>query len=117
MVNTAKALKKLWTDKVSVEVYDKVNKPNGSTGFGLIPKHKDISCRLSYSNVKSAREGDVAQIAQVVKLFLDPNIEIPAGSKLTVKHRGKVLAFERSGEPAIYTNHQEIVLAPYKRMA
>ncbi|TQX27951.1 hypothetical protein D1N55_18600, partial [Clostridioides difficile] len=53
-----------------------------------------------------ATEGKLAKLEQTIKLFISPDIEIKAGSKLIINDKEYV----RSGESAIYPNHQEIVL-------
>ncbi|HBG1494195.1 TPA: hypothetical protein KPH48_002465, partial [Clostridioides difficile] len=48
-----------------------------------------------------------------IKLFISPDIEIKAGSKLIINDKEYV----RSGESAIYPNHQEIILELFKDKA
>lgn len=74
-------------------------------------------CRLSFSSIQSVSDGDVAQTAQSVKLFIAPEIEIKAGSKLTITQDGITNNYKRSGLPAVYSTHQEIMLEPYKERA
>ncbi|MFL8797998.1 hypothetical protein Q3228_19010, partial [Clostridioides difficile] len=54
----------------------------------------------------SATEGKVAKLEQTIKLFISPDVEIKSGSKLIINDKEYV----RSGESAIYPNHQEIIL-------
>lgn len=54
-------------------------------------------------------------MAQTVKLFCAPELVIPAGSDIEVKHRGRVLTFRASGVPAVYDSHQEIPLEHKER--
>ena len=54
---------------------------------------------------------------QSVKLFLAPEREIPAGSKITVEGRGMTRVYARSGQPAVYGSHQEIALALWDEIA
>lgn len=88
-----------------------------------ITEQKDITvlknqpCRLSFQNITSVSEGNVAIQAQVVKLFIAPEIEIKAGSKIMVTHKGRTLWYKRSGTPAIYSNHQEIILEQLDKWA
>lgn len=68
-------------------------------------------CRVSFSGLVSASESDtVSSVGQVIKLFIRPELVIPAGSKITVTQNGKTAGYIASGEPAVYTNHQEIIL-------
>ncbi|MBY2107365.1 hypothetical protein KWW97_19780, partial [Clostridioides difficile] len=71
------------------------------------------SCKLSYKNIVSAEQGKVAKLEQTIKLFISPDIEIKAGSKLIINDKEYV----RSGESAIYPNHQEIILELFKDKA
>ncbi|MCU6001633.1 hypothetical protein, partial [Clostridioides difficile] len=70
-------------------------------------------CKLSYKNIVSATEGKLAKLEQTIKLFISPDIEIKAGSKLIINDKEYV----RSGESAIYSNHQEIILELFKDKA
>ena len=76
-------------------------------------------CKLSYEKITQASQGDTAaSIAQVAKIFLAPEIEIKAGSRLTVTTKaGTVQNYKQSGTPAIYPTHQEIVLEVFERWA
>ncbi|TQX28014.1 hypothetical protein D1N55_18385, partial [Clostridioides difficile] len=60
-----------------------------------------------------ATEGKLAKLEQTIKLFISPDIEIKAGSKLIINDKEYV----RSGESAIYSNHQEIILELFKDKA
>ena len=112
------ALLSLWKDLCSVVEYQKKPKMNSSTGFEEVVVFENLPCKLSYSTLQStAQNGLDATIVQVTKLFLDKNIQIKAGSKITVVHNGKTFEFSQSGEPGQYTFHQEIVLAPFKGWA
>ncbi|MDE3563871.1 hypothetical protein PV597_18395, partial [Clostridioides difficile] len=66
-----------------------------------------------YKNIVSATDGKVAKLEQTIKLFISPEIEIKAGSKLIINNKEYV----RSGESAIYPNHQEIILELLKDKA
>ena len=52
-----------------------------------------------------------------MKLFLAPEWQVPAGSKITVTGRGGERVYCRSGEAAVYGSHQEIPLALWKELA
>ena len=70
-------------------------------------------CKLSYKNITSTTDEKVAKLVQTIKLFISPNINIKAGSKLIINDKEYV----RSGESAIYPNHQEIILELLKDKA
>lgn len=118
MVNHKNALQRLWKDKLTLINYEEVTKPNGSTGFEEITVLEDKPCKLSFSTLQAVTQNDAnAAIVQVVKVFCDPALMIDAGSKLVIEHNGRTFEFSRSGEPGIFTNHQEIVLVPFRGRA
>ena len=118
MVNAKKALQILWNDKFAVTEYRKVAKPNKSTGFEEVAVLINQPCKLSFSTLQATNQTDSdAPIVQVTKLFLDDAVEIKPGSKITVQHKGRTLEFSQSGLPGVFTNHQEIVLVPFKGWA
>lgn len=80
----------------------------------------DAPCRVSFSGagrqsfagLRTADEASPwAEAEQSVKLFLAPEWEIPAGSRVLVKGRGGQRLYGRSGQPAVYDSHQEIALS------
>lgn len=115
---TRGALKRLWTDRMTVTEYREVPKPNGSTGFEEVVVLEDVPCKLSFSTLQAVNQNDAnATLVQVAKVFCDSALQIRAGSKLTVLHRGQVSEFSRSGEPGRFTVHQELVLLPFRGWA
>ena len=75
-------------------------------------------CRLSFETLKSAQQTEAAtSITQIIKLFLNPEITVKPGSKLTVTQDGVTADYKCSGVPAIYPTHQEIVLELFERWA
>lgn len=67
-------------------------------------------CRLSYGSAPSATEGITAGLTQTIKLFIDPDIIVKAGSRIDVTQNGTTVSYEASGQPKKYSNHQEIEL-------
>lgn len=49
-------------------------------------------------------------VDQQIKLFIDPALDIPPGSKISVTQNGLTQYFKSSGAPAVYSSHQEIEL-------
>lgn len=75
-------------------------------------------CKLSFENIKAAVQSDsAASVAQVIKLFVSPDVSIKAGSKITVTQTGITTDYACSGVPAVYPTHQEIVLDLFKDWA
>ena len=72
-------------------------------------------CRLSFKTITKVMEGETAaRLAQEVKLFVSPNIAVKPGSMITVTQNGLTRDYKNSGEPALYSSHQEIVLELFK---
>lgn len=122
MVNVQrKALERLWKDRCTVYHRVKVTDPKTKlTDFDEKPLLQDQPCKLSFKTLNSTDGDHVATVAQSVKLFISPDVEIPAGCKIVVTRFNdleRTFTYSRSGEPGIFTNHQEIMLEPFKGYA
>lgn len=122
MVNAQrKALERLWKDRCTVYHRVKVTDPKTKlTDFDEKPLLQDQPCKLSFETLNSTDGDHVATVAQSVKLFISPDVEIPAGCKIVVtrfNNLERTFTYSRSGEPGIFTNHQEIMLEPFKGYA
>lgn len=75
-------------------------------------------CKLSFEKLDATAQTETAaSLTQGTKLFLPPNVEIKAGSKIIVEQDGVKNAYSASGVPAVYPTHQEIILALFERWA
>lgn len=93
---------------VGEKVFDPITK---KTSYKDVLLCDNEPCRLSHTTVGAADNTDtVAKIVQTIKLFIRPEIVIPAGSKIEVSQNGRLKRYVASGEPAVYTNHQEVIL-------
>ncbi|MBY2576004.1 hypothetical protein KWW37_18490, partial [Clostridioides difficile] len=111
---TRKAIEMLYRDKCTIVEYQPIKDPvTKRTNNKEVIVLENQPCKLSYKNIVSATEGKVAKLEQTIKLFISPDIEIKAGSKLIINDKEYV----RSGESAIYPNHQEIILELFKDKA
>ncbi|HBG5771228.1 TPA: hypothetical protein KQJ54_003910, partial [Clostridioides difficile] len=109
-----KAIEMLYRDKCTIVEYQPIKDPvTKRTNNKEVIVLENQPCKLSYKNIVSATEGKVAKLEQTIKLFISPDIEIKAGSKLIINDKEYV----RSGESAIYPNHQEIILELFKDKA
>ncbi|MCL2843322.1 MAG: hypothetical protein FWE28_07660 [Oscillospiraceae bacterium] len=115
-------LARLWRDRCDIWVQDSIVCPvTGRTVFEERKLHADLPCRvsfrLSFETVSGVRDvGDAAASAgQAVKLFLQPDIVVPAGSKIVVQRQGHELVFARTGMPAIFDGHQEVRMERFER--
>lgn len=119
MVGHAEALRRLWSGICTIIVRQPVvDESNGQTSLQEAILLENEPCRLSFKNVNTTGENNEASpVQQVTKLFLDNTVVIPAGSKLVVTQNGYTAEYEKSGEPAIYSTHQEIVVEKFKEWA
>lgn len=83
------------------------NKPCRLSFISAPPSDKlaSFSNNLSHSDTPRAHFVD-----QQIKLFIDPALDIPPGSKISVTQNGLTQYFKSSGAPAVYSSHQEIEL-------
>jgi hypothetical protein len=107
--------KGLCTIKEWQDVKDPITHITSKQEVTVLEKHP---CRLSFKTVSSASQTNApAIVEQSVKLFISPEVEVKPGSKIIVSQNGKTSEFTRSGEPAVYTNHQEIILELFRGYA
>lgn len=122
MVNAQrKALERLWKDRCTVYHRVKVKDPKTKiTDFEEKPLLQDQPCKLSFETLTSSTGDPVAAVSQAVKLFISPDVKIPAGCKIVVTRFNdleRTFTYSKSGEAGVFTNHQEIPLVPFKGYA
>lgn len=118
MNTVRKAIESMYKDTCNVYEQKKVTDPiTHSSKFEEVLVHANKKCKLSFSTVTVTGNQEAATKAQTVKLFIAPELEIQAGSKISVTHQGRTIDYKRSGEPAVYSNHQEIMLDLFERYA
>ena len=79
---------------------------------------KNQPCRVSFQKIDTATEKDGAnEISQIIKLFIDPAIQIKEGSKIVVTQNNITTAYQKTGVPAMYSTHQEIELKLFEGWA
>ena len=111
-------LLQLMTDRCTVTVREPAPDPEtGLMGYAEKVLASELPCRISYSSAPASGEGSAAAVGQTVKLFLQPEAEIPPGSRIAVTRGEKTVLYARSGEPARYPGHQEVNLALWERWA
>jgi hypothetical protein len=114
----------LWIGKCTIYEYQDVTDPETyQTTQQLIPTVVDEPCRLSQNYVSHTPDdlvkvgNGVPNVAQLIVLFIRPDLVIKAGSVIEVTQRGITNKYKRSSIPAVYSNHQEIVLELHKDYA
>ena len=106
------AVQRLWKGKATVTVRDGVLNPaNGRTEPVERVLVEGVACRISHKTVTPTEPSEeAAKVVQSVTLYIDPSVDIPEGSKITVTQNKVTRDYERSGTPAVYTVHQEVPL-------
>lgn len=114
-----KAIQSLWSGTASITVREgEVDETTGRTEPVERVTASDLACRISFATVKSTEpDEEAARVVQAVTLYIDPDLEIPEGSKITVTQNGVTNDYERSGKAAVYTCHQEVPLELWKGWA
>lgn len=104
-------LKQLWIGTCTISEYKQVTDPiTHQTTSSLVAVATDEPCRLSYSTAKVTGVSGIATVEREITLFISPEIEIKPGSHIVVTQHGRTNSYKRASEPAIYTNHQEVLL-------
>ena len=112
-------LAKLWNGRCTIYEYqDVIDLNTFQTTQKEVAVLVDEPCRLSYNfeQATNIRSG-AAVVSQSITLFIRPNLEIKPGSVIEITQHGKTVKYKGSGQPAIYTNHQEIILQIYEENA
>ena len=115
-----KALESTYEGRSTVVEYQKVKDEWGMTNFQEVTVLENQPCKLSFETLTSTNGDEVATAQQVVKLFLSPDVKVPAGCKIIVTRPNDVertFTYSRSGEPGVFSNHQEIMLEPFRGWA
>lgn len=114
-----KAIESLYHGKCTVvqrkSFFDETTKQTRLRDVKIIT---DEPCKLSFASTRpTVQETGASSVSQGVKLFLAPEVDIPAGSKIIVTQNGRTTTYQQSGETAIYHHHQEIKLELFTKWA
>lgn len=105
------AIKSMWNGLCTIYKNEKSKNKYGIVAFKKVEIYKNEPCHLSFKNISQAEQtGLGANVSQVVKLFISPEVYIPPGSTIEVTQNNVTKRYKHSGISAVYTNHQEIVL-------
>lgn len=114
-----KAIESMYDGVCTISNYQNIEDPiTFVTELKEVEVIKDQPCRLSYSSIPSTTQTDtINAVSQSIKLFIAPEVNIPAGSKIVVTQNGRTTVYKNSGQPAIHFTHQEINLELYEDKA
>ena len=106
----------LWKGKCTIYEYQDKTHPNTfQTTQELVPVLENEPCRLSYDREQATNiQSGAAVVSQSITLFIRPDLVIKPGSVIEITQNGVTEKYEGSGKPAVYSNHQEIVLKLYE---
>lgn len=118
-VKAKKALMLLYEDTCTIYANVPVlDEATGITEYLETALHENVPCRISFGGAAAAAADELApEIQQQITLFLAPEVDVPAGCKISVTREGKTVDYSRSGEPSVYKTHQEIKLELFERYA
>ena len=114
-----KAIQSLWDGRATITVREgALNEDNGRTEPVERVLVEGAACRISHKTITPTEPSEeAAKAVQSVTLYIDPDQVIPEGSKITVTQNKVTRDYERSGTPAVYTDHQEVPLELWKGWA
>ena len=114
MVNNP--LSVLWTGRCTIYEYQTTTDPDT---FQSVQKEvavlEDEPCRLSYNHEQATNiSNGAAVVSQSITLFIRPDLVIKPGSIIEITQNGVTEKYKGSGQPAVYSNHQQIILQLYE---
>lgn len=106
----------LWTGRCTIYEFQDVTDPETyQTTQQEVPVLEGEPCRLSYNHEQATNiRSGAAVVSQSITLFIRPDLVIKPGSVIEITQNGVTERYKGSGKPAIYSNHQEIVLQIYE---
>ena len=111
-VTPSNPLSALWTGRCTIYEYQDVTDPvTHQTTQREVPIVLDEPCRLSYNYEQSTNiQNGAAVVSQSIMLFIRPDLVVKPGSVIEITQHGVTEKYKGSGNPAVYCNHQQIIL-------
>ena len=106
----------LWVGKATIYEYQHTTDPETyQTTLELTPVLVDEPCRLSYNHEQATNiQSGAAVVSQSITLFIRNDLVIKPGSVIEVTQNGVTEKYKGSGQPSVYSKHQEIILQLYE---
>lgn len=119
VLNKQNPLSVLWTGRCTVYEYTDITDPfTHQTTQKETAVLQDEPCRLSYNYEQSTNmKSGAAVVSQSIRLFIRPDLVINPGSVIEITQHGVTKKYKGSGSPAVFCNHQEIILELYDNEA
>lgn len=110
LVRSRKAIESLYADTCRIITEkDTIDPDTGIVNTARVTS-AEYPCRISYKSLPAASGDGIPIMTQSVTLFLNPEVDVPAGADVDVVRQGRKLHFKSAGVSAVYDNHQEISL-------
>lgn len=111
MVAHRKAIEKLYDSTCDIIVLQEIVDENGVTDFKDVKLYEKQPCRISQQSVtKTANNHVVSEVDKVINLYIAPELDIPAGSKILVTYNNRTTEYKSSSLPVLYDTYQKIQL-------
>ncbi len=118
-INATNPLATLWTGRCTIYEYqDVLNWETKQTTQKEVAVLVDEPCRISYRHEQATNiRNGAAVVSQAIILHIRPDLIVNPGSVIEITQHGKTCKYKGSGQPAVYCNHQEIILELYNNEA
>lgn len=110
LVKSRKAIESLYADTCRIITEKDIVDPDTGIVKTVRVTSSEYPCRISYKSLPAASGEGIPVMMQSVTLFLNPEVDVPAGADVDVVRQGRHLHFKSAGISAVYDNHQEISL-------
>lgn len=110
LVKSRKAIESLYADTCRIITEKDIVDPDTGIVKTVRVTSSEYPCRISYKSLPAASGEGIPVMMQSVTLFLNPEVDVPAGADVDVVRQGRHLHFKSAGVSAVYDNHQEISL-------
>lgn len=111
MVRFRKQIEKLYDSVCAVVVAQEQILDNGVSTFVDKIILENQPCRISQQSITQANNnGAVTEADKVISLYIAPEVDVPAGSKILVTYNNITDEYRRTGFPSRYDAYQKIQL-------
>lgn len=111
MVAHRKAIERLYDSSCTVIVSQEYVSDNGVTEFKDVILYSKQPCRISQQSVtKASNNHVVSEVDKIISLYIAPELDIPAGSKILITYNNLTREYKSAGLPSVYDTYQKIQL-------